>query len=194
MGMHRATSPFVAGKYARKEEIKQGQLSDGRRSAVSADDHIVTPGPTQNTVRAANGKALTVPEGWVRLPPGDAALTRRVKAAGDHWIVQEKRGRKVFSRGVRAPAATIERIRADLDAGNLPWASSSLQRGSWHGGGKSASPLLPTGSPRLASASHAEASTTIKPKTNPTSRQRIDDFFQGSPSPDLLGSSLGDGD
>src|SRR5262249_24592416 len=50
------------------------------------------------------------------LPPGDAALTRRVKAAGDHWVVAEKKGRKVFSRGVWAPAATIERIRAELDA------------------------------------------------------------------------------
>jgi hypothetical protein len=74
------------------------------------------PGPTPNTVRAADGKVLTAPEGWVLLPPGDAVLTRRVKAAGDHWVVQEKKGRKVFSRGVWAPGATIERIRADLDA------------------------------------------------------------------------------
>jgi Uncharacterized conserved protein (DUF2293) len=77
---------------------------------------IFAPGPAPNTVRSADGKILTVPEGWVLLPPGDAALTRRVKAGGDHWVVQEKRGRKVFSRGVWAPAATIERIRADLDA------------------------------------------------------------------------------
>jgi len=55
-----------------------------------------------------------VPEGWILLQPGDAALTRRVKAAGDHWVVQERKGRKVFSQGVWAPAATIERIRADL--------------------------------------------------------------------------------
>ena len=75
-----------------------------------------TPGPTPNTVRSADGKILTTPEGWILLPPGDAALTRRVKAAGDHWVVQERKGRKVFSRGVWAPTATIERIRADLDA------------------------------------------------------------------------------
>jgi hypothetical protein len=75
-----------------------------------------TPGPTPNTVRAADGRVLTIPEGWTLLPPGDAALTRRVKAAGDHWIVQEKKGRKIFSRGVWAPAETIERIRADLEA------------------------------------------------------------------------------
>jgi hypothetical protein len=59
---------------------------------------------------------MTAPEGWVLLSPGDAALTRRVKAAGDHWLVQEKRGRKIFSRGVWAPVATVERIRAELDA------------------------------------------------------------------------------
>ena len=75
-----------------------------------------TPGPTPNTVRSADGKVLIVPEGWILLPPGDAALTRRVKAAGDHWIVAEKKSRKVFSRGVWASAAIIERIRAELNA------------------------------------------------------------------------------
>src|SRR5437764_4116927 len=75
-----------------------------------------TPGPTPNTVRSADGRVLTVPEGWVLLPPGDPALTRRVKTAGEHWVVQERRGRKVFSRGVWAPAATVERVRAELAA------------------------------------------------------------------------------
>ena len=73
------------------------------------------PGPTADTVREIDGKILKVPEGWVLLMPGDAALTRRVKAAGDHWVVAEKKGRKVFSRGVWASPSTIERIRADLD-------------------------------------------------------------------------------
>lgn len=75
-----------------------------------------TPGPTPNTVRSADGKVLTAPEGWILLPPGDAALTRRVKAAGDHWAVAEKKGRKVFSRGIWASAATIDRLRAELEA------------------------------------------------------------------------------
>jgi hypothetical protein len=75
-----------------------------------------TPGPKPNTVRAGDGRVLTVPAGWALLPPGDAALTRRVKEAGDHWAVQEKKGRKVFSRGVWAPAATIEGILAALEA------------------------------------------------------------------------------
>jgi hypothetical protein len=78
-------------------------------------DHTFIPGPTPNTVRATDGTILTVPGGWTLLPPGDAALTRRVKEAGDYWLVQEKKGRKVFSCGVWAPSATIDRIRAELE-------------------------------------------------------------------------------
>src|SRR5579871_4167255 len=80
------------------------------------NNNTFTPGPNQNTVRTADGRIPTAPEGWILLPPGDAALTRRVKAAGDHWLVAERKARKVFSRGVWAPAATIERIRAELEA------------------------------------------------------------------------------
>ena len=88
-----------------------------RRSSDSGSmSSTFSPGPTPSTVRAADGKVLPVPAGWVLLAPGDAALTRRVKAAGDHWVVQERRGRKVFSQGVSAPADTIERIRVELAA------------------------------------------------------------------------------
>jgi len=79
-------------------------------------NNTFTPGPISNTVRSADGKVLTAPDSWILLPPGDAALTRRVKVAGDHWVVQEKKGRKIFSRGVWAPAGTIEKIRSELEA------------------------------------------------------------------------------
>lgn len=75
-----------------------------------------TRGPTPETVRLADGSVQPIPAGWEVLPPGDAALTRRVKLAGDHWVVQERKGRKVFSLGVWADAATIARIRAELAA------------------------------------------------------------------------------
>ncbi|SIO29323.1 Uncharacterized conserved protein [Singulisphaera sp. GP187] len=84
--------------------------------SVEKSTPTFTPGPTPHSVRAGDGRILTIPEGWELLPPGDAGLTRRVKLAGDHWIVQEKQGRRVFSRGVWASAATIARIRAELDA------------------------------------------------------------------------------
>jgi hypothetical protein len=79
-------------------------------------ENVFTPGPTPDTVRTADGRVLAAPVGWTLLPPGDAALTRRVKAAGEHWVVQEKKGRKVFSRGVWTPATTIDKIRAQLEA------------------------------------------------------------------------------
>ena len=61
--------------------------------------NIFTLSPTPNTVRSADGEILTAPAGWELLPPGDAALTCREKAAGAHWIVQEGNGRKAVSRG-----------------------------------------------------------------------------------------------
>src|SRR5262245_17341251 len=65
---------------------------------------------------APDGRRLSPPEGWVCLPPGDAGLTRRVKAAGPWWVVIEKRGRKSFSKGLWAPRENIERARSALDA------------------------------------------------------------------------------
>lgn len=75
-----------------------------------------TPGPTLNTVTHPDGRVMEPPSGWSLLPPGDAALTRRVKAKGDFWIVQEKKGRRTFSRGVWAPADRIKTIREALEA------------------------------------------------------------------------------
>lgn len=80
------------------------------------DETTFAPGRDERTVRAADGTIRAVPEGWAFLAPGDAGLTRRVKAAGPYWVVQETVGRRVFSRGLWAPAATIERIQGELTA------------------------------------------------------------------------------
>ena len=74
------------------------------------------PGPAPNTVRTPADEIIPVPAGWELLPPGDAALTRRVKAAGEFWLVQEKVGRRMFSRGIWAPRETIRTIREALEA------------------------------------------------------------------------------
>ncbi len=73
----------------------------------------VAPGLNPRTVRTAQGQ-LRVPDDWELLPPGDAALTRRVKVEGPCWTVSEKKGRKVFGHGVWAPAERIARLRAQL--------------------------------------------------------------------------------
>lgn len=74
----------------------------------------VSPGPGPKQVRTESGEILDVPADWALLPPGDAALTRRVKAAGPSFVVKEQRGRKQFSCGVWAPAKHIARIRSEL--------------------------------------------------------------------------------
>ena len=66
--------------------------------------------------RAPDGTLHAPPPGWACLTPGDAGLTRRVKQAGPSWAVAEQRGRKLFSRGLWAPAANIEAARAGLAA------------------------------------------------------------------------------
>ncbi len=74
----------------------------------------VAPGPRAGTVRCGE-LVLAVPAGWVLLPPGDPGLTRRVKKAGPVWSMHEKKGRKLFSLGLYAPAARIEAIRSELE-------------------------------------------------------------------------------
>ncbi len=77
---------------------------------------IVAPGPSDRSVRTDDGQVLQAPSDWELLPPGDAALTRRVKAAGPTWTIKQKKGRKVFSLGVWAPAERIAAIRAELES------------------------------------------------------------------------------
>lgn len=66
-------------------------------------------------MRAPDGRLLEVPAGWGLLPPGDAGLTRRVKAAGPSWTIIEKVGRKKFSQGVWAPEPNIVSAKAALE-------------------------------------------------------------------------------
>ena len=79
-------------------------------------EKIFRPGPRPNSVINEYDIIIAVPEGWSLLPPGDAGLTRRVKVAGDYWVVQEKKGRRIFSKGIWAAAATIEKTRLELEA------------------------------------------------------------------------------
>lgn len=78
-------------------------------------NRICSPGLDARSVRTAAGAVLRPPADWELLPPGDAMLTRRVKAAGPVWTVQEKRGNKVFSRGIWAPSSRIAQIRAEVE-------------------------------------------------------------------------------
>ena len=66
------------------------------------------------TVRADDGAILAIPPGWGFLAPGDAGVTRRVKALGPSWTVEVERGRKRFSQGLWAPQANIAKAQASM--------------------------------------------------------------------------------
>ena len=72
---------------------------------------IVRPGPKPRHVYTLQGDLKAVPTDWELLPPGDAALSRRIKQDGPTWTVKEKRGRKEFSHGIWAPAERIQALR-----------------------------------------------------------------------------------
>lgn len=64
-------------------------------------------------VLSADARVLAVPADWALLPPGDAALSRRIKQDGPTWTVIEVKGRKRFSHGIWAPAARIAALQAE---------------------------------------------------------------------------------
>ena len=70
----------------------------------------VRPSPKPGHVFTQQGELLAIPEGWALLPPGDAALSRRIKQDGPTWTVKEKKGRKEFSHGIWAPADRIKAL------------------------------------------------------------------------------------
>lgn len=80
---------------------------------MSIETLEVRPFSLPRRVLGADGSLLTVPDDWDLLPPGDAALSRRIKQDGPTWTVIEMKGRKRFSRGIWAPAARIAALRAE---------------------------------------------------------------------------------
>ena len=86
---------------------------EGKTMDKPLSQNIFLPGPKPRTVRCPDGRILPVPEDWALLEPGDGALTRRTKLAGEHWVVQEAKGRKIFSRGVWASKDLIARLRLE---------------------------------------------------------------------------------
>ncbi|HAV12633.1 MAG TPA: DUF2293 domain-containing protein [Opitutae bacterium] len=85
----------------------------------------VRPSTKPRHVVTQQGELLAVPDDWDRLLPGDAALSRRIKADGPDWTVKEKKGRKEFSRGIWAPA---DRIAALQLARNLEKQDPAYQK------------------------------------------------------------------
>jgi hypothetical protein len=81
---------------------------------MSFEAKSVRPAKGERTVTDDSNRTLCVPEGWVLVPPGDAALTRRIKSGGPSWVMQEKKGRRTFSKGVWAEDQRVQVIQAKL--------------------------------------------------------------------------------
>jgi len=77
--------------------------------------HIVQPGYRKGTVISEKGKVLTPPDDWSFLPAGDAAVTKKVKAKGDTWVVQVQKGRRKISRGIWANAEDIRTSKQEVE-------------------------------------------------------------------------------
>lgn len=81
---------------------------------MSTDTREVRPCSVPRRVLDRDGRVLTVPDDWTLLPPGDAALSRRIKEDGPTWTVIELKGNKRFSRGIWAPGVRIAALRSAL--------------------------------------------------------------------------------
>lgn len=73
----------------------------------------VRPFSKPRHVLTSDARILAVPADWDLLPPGDAALSRRIKEDGPTWTMIELKGNKRFSRGIWAPAARIAALKAE---------------------------------------------------------------------------------
>jgi hypothetical protein len=77
---------------------------------------IVAPAVQDRHIALPSGEIVAVPMSWQLLPPGDAGVTRRVKAAGPTWTVKTRKGRKEFSHGLWADAVQIENAQSSMEA------------------------------------------------------------------------------
>lgn len=93
-------------------------------------DRVVSPGPSERTVRFPDGTVVTVPEDWVLVPPGDAMLTRRVKERTVTWKVEVPWKRKKISKGLWAPMGVVERVLREVQRERAsPDYQRSLEKG-----------------------------------------------------------------
>jgi hypothetical protein len=82
---------------------------------MSLTHRIVKPGYRTGTLLSEEGEVLTPPSGWVFLASGDAAVTRKVKAAGATWVVQVQRGKRTISKGIWAKKEDIFRAVKEVE-------------------------------------------------------------------------------
>ena len=76
---------------------------------------LMKPGPNGQVINEY-GIAEKPPSDWAFLKAGDAAVTRKVTAAGPIWRVQIKKGRRLQSLGIWAPQSNISQAKMEVEA------------------------------------------------------------------------------
>ena len=74
----------------------------------------VRPHKRSGYVMGLKGDVLKIPLGWELLPPGDPALSRRIKKAHDTWVIKVQKGRRLQSKGILSDKVVINRLREEL--------------------------------------------------------------------------------
>ena len=64
----------------------------------------------------ATGEYFTPPKHWSFLPAGDAGITRKITSRGTYMRVQEKKGRRLISKGIWAPSNSIAEAQKEVAA------------------------------------------------------------------------------
>ena len=83
--------------------------------AVKKEEFVVWASGTKDKV-LHDGQALTPPTGWIFVESGDAGLTRRLKAAGDYWLMVHRRRNRIESIGLWIAADVVKDVKARLEA------------------------------------------------------------------------------
>lgn len=82
---------------------------------MSEESMDVRPGKRPGYVNSFAGKEMRIPDGWELLPPGDAALSRRIKKDGPGWVVKDVFKKCLISKGILAPGERICVLREELE-------------------------------------------------------------------------------
>ena len=66
-------------------------------------------------MQTVDGEILHIPKDWELLPPGDAALSRRIKKIGPAWTVKVLHRRRWVSQGIWAPKKNLIALRKERE-------------------------------------------------------------------------------
>uniref|UniRef100_UPI0032175778 DUF2293 domain-containing protein n=1 Tax=uncultured Draconibacterium sp. TaxID=1573823 RepID=UPI0032175778 len=82
---------------------------------MQSKKHIVIPDKNGNLV-TETGEYFVPPKHWIFLPAGDAGITRKVTSGGIYMRVQVKKGRRLISKGIWAPAQSVANAQKEVNA------------------------------------------------------------------------------